>query len=140
MQNIANRQEAEIKLKQIFGLDHFYDEQWNAIEKDYKRIYSRSWLMANHFLASQYKFKNPEVIWQAEFSDPLIYDLSNKPKSYKWKGRDRSSFLLYLAFNYSWGPAATRALPSSLPVYLVKFLMKRADRSFAFSSQIAGSA
>ena len=41
---------------------------------------------------------------------------------------------------YSWGPAATRALPSSLPVYLVKFLMKRADRSFAFSSQIAGSA
>ena len=42
--------------------------------------------------------------------------------------------------NYSWGPAATRALPSSLPVYLVKFLMKRADRSFAFSSQIAGSA
>ena len=33
MQNIANRQEAEIKLKQIFGLDHFYDEQWNAIER-----------------------------------------------------------------------------------------------------------
>ena len=43
-------------------------------------------------------------------------------------------------FNYSWGPAATRALPSSLPVYLVKFLMKRADRSFAFSSQTEGSA
>ena len=42
--------------------------------------------------------------------------------------------------NYSWGPAATRALPSSLPVYLVKFLMKRADRSLAFSSQTAGSA
>ncbi len=40
---------------------------------------------------------------------------------------------------YSWGPAATRALPSSLPVYLAKFLMKRADRSLAFSSQIAGS-
>ena len=33
MQKIANRQEAEIKLKQIFGLDHFYDEQWNAIER-----------------------------------------------------------------------------------------------------------
>ena len=42
--------------------------------------------------------------------------------------------------NYSWGPAATRALPSSLPVYLVKFLMKRADRSFAFSSQTEASA
>ena len=42
--------------------------------------------------------------------------------------------------NHSWGPAATRALPASLPVYLTKFLTKRADRSLAFSSQIAGSA
>ena len=28
-----NRAEAEIKLKNIFGLEHFYDEQWNAIER-----------------------------------------------------------------------------------------------------------
>ena len=28
-----NRFEAEIKLKQIFGIDHFYDEQWAAISK-----------------------------------------------------------------------------------------------------------
>ena len=41
---------------------------------------------------------------------------------------------------YSWGPAATRALPSSLPVYLVKFFWKRAARSFAFSSQTEASA
>lgn len=27
------RQEAEIKLKKIFGLNHFYDEQWKAIER-----------------------------------------------------------------------------------------------------------
>lgn len=27
------RQEAEIRLKRIFGLDHFYDEQWRAIER-----------------------------------------------------------------------------------------------------------
>ena len=33
------------------------------------------------------------------------------------------------AVNYSLGPASTRALPSSLPVYLLKFLMKRAARS-----------
>ena len=43
-------------------------------------------------------------------------------------------------WDYSWGPAATRALPSSLPVYLAKFLMKRADRSLAFSSQTEASA
>ena len=47
----------------------------NAIEKDYKRIYSRSWLMANHFLACEYKFINPDTTWKAEFSDPLIFDL-----------------------------------------------------------------
>lgn len=28
-----NRQTAEIKLQKIFGLDHFYDEQWRAIER-----------------------------------------------------------------------------------------------------------
>lgn len=27
------RAEAEAKLKQVFGLEHFYDEQWNTIEK-----------------------------------------------------------------------------------------------------------
>lgn len=32
-QNIMTRQEAEAKLKRIFGLDHFYDEQWRAIER-----------------------------------------------------------------------------------------------------------
>lgn len=28
-----NRQEAEIRLKRIFGLDYFYDEQWTSIER-----------------------------------------------------------------------------------------------------------
>lgn len=54
-----------------------------AIKKDYKRIYSRSWLMSNHFLAFEYKLNHPNTFWSAEFSDPLIYDLSNKPKKYK---------------------------------------------------------
>ena len=38
------------------------------------------------------------------------------------------------------GPAATRALPASLVVYLAKFLMKREARSRAFSSHSLGSA
>ena len=33
MQNKLSRHEAEIKLKRIFGLDYFYDEQWRAIER-----------------------------------------------------------------------------------------------------------
>lgn len=28
-----NRQEAEIKLKQIFGFDHFFDDQWKTIDR-----------------------------------------------------------------------------------------------------------
>lgn len=55
----------------------------SALKNDYAKIYSRSWLMSNHFLALEYKFLHKDVFWQAEFSDPLIYDLSNKPKRYK---------------------------------------------------------
>lgn len=33
MQISMTRSEAEIKLKRIFGLDHFYDEQWRSIER-----------------------------------------------------------------------------------------------------------
>lgn len=31
--NIMDRITAEIRLKRIFGIDHFYDEQWNAISR-----------------------------------------------------------------------------------------------------------
>ena len=48
--------------------------------------------------------------------------------------------ILSLLWNYSWGPAATRALPASLVVYLAKFLMKRAAKSLAFSSHSAAVA
>ena len=33
MKNTITRQDAEIRLKKVFGLDHFYDEQWKAIER-----------------------------------------------------------------------------------------------------------
>ena len=33
MQYIITRQEAELRLKRAFGFDHFYDEQWRAIER-----------------------------------------------------------------------------------------------------------
>ena len=49
-------------------------------------------------------------------------------------------FVLLLPNPYSWGPAATRALPASLSSYLTKFLMKRLARSLAFSSHCAASA
>lgn len=61
----------------------FIEKGLKEIKRDYKRIYSRSWLMANHFLACEYKFTHPDVKWTAEFSDPLIFDLNNNPKTYK---------------------------------------------------------
>ena len=61
----------------------FIKQGLNSITHDYKKIYSRSWLMANHFLAAEYKFKNTDCFWTAEFSDPLIYDITNKIKNYK---------------------------------------------------------
>lgn len=33
MQNFITRKDAEIQLKKVFGLEHFYDEQWKAIER-----------------------------------------------------------------------------------------------------------
>lgn len=61
----------------------FVKKGMKAIEGDYGKIYSRSWLMANHFLAFEYKCAHPDAFWIGEFSDPLIYDLSNNPKTYK---------------------------------------------------------
>ena len=67
------------------------------------------------------------------FSDGhILFTIS--PGTYKKPPAEAGGLLSFYVklinnLNYSWGPAATRALPSSLPVYLVKFLMKRADRS-----------
>ena len=57
-----------------------------AIEnkKEYKKIFSSSFLMANHYLAWEYKFRHPDVYWKAEFSDPIMRSLyTGKPKKDK---------------------------------------------------------
>jgi len=59
------------------GIKEFVENSLKEIDKNYKSITSRSWLMSNHFLALAYKLKNPEVHWSAEFSDPLLHDIKN---------------------------------------------------------------
>lgn len=60
----------------------FIDEGLKEIGNNhYEKIYSMSWLMANHFLACEYKIAHPDVFWSAEFSDPLIFDTNNNIKS-----------------------------------------------------------
>ena len=51
-----------------------------------------------------------------------------------------STFNVQPSTYYSFGPAATSALPASLPSYFLKFLMKRAARSSAFLFHSAASA
>lgn len=55
----------------------------DLIKRDYAKIYSRSWIANNHFIALEYKFSNPDVFWTAEFSDPLILNISNKVRNNK---------------------------------------------------------
>ena len=82
---INNRYSVDVKFNYdwtVFIFDYM-EKGLNAIGNDYEKIYSRSWLMANHFLASEYKFTHPDVFWTAEFSDPLMYTLNNRVKTFK---------------------------------------------------------
>lgn len=60
----------------------FVDKSMHELDKrpSYKKISTRVWKIANSFLALEYKFRHPEVYWQAEFSDPIIYDIYNKKR------------------------------------------------------------
>ena len=64
-------------------ISKFINNSIDLIPKSYEKVYSRSWFSANHFLAFEYKTQNPNVFWTAEFSDPLIFDLTNNVKKYK---------------------------------------------------------
>ncbi len=60
----------------------FVDKSMHELDKrpSYKKISTRVWKIANNFLALEYKFRHPDVYWQAEFSDPIIYDIYNKKR------------------------------------------------------------
>lgn len=62
------------------GVNYFRTEgmkKLDELNKDYKTIVSRTWTLESHFLALDYKLKHPEVVWIAEFSDPLRLDINN---------------------------------------------------------------
>lgn len=62
---------------------HSIKSSMNILKNDYKKIHSRSWVMQNHFIALEYKLLNPNVFWTAEFSDPVILNISNKVRTNK---------------------------------------------------------
>ena len=59
-------------------------------------IYSRSMWAGSHVAAAIYKKKHPEVIWYAEFSDPVYMDTTDNPrpvsKVYKRKQKALNTF------------------------------------------------
>ena len=61
---------------------NFVNEGMKLI-KEYGEIYSRANFVHSHFLALEYKIKNPKTYWKAEFSDPLIYTFGNRHLSGK---------------------------------------------------------
>lgn len=60
----------------------FVDKSMQELDKRpvYNKISSIVWKIANSFLALEYKFRHPDVYWQAEFTDPIIYDIYNKKR------------------------------------------------------------
>ena len=74
----------------------FIDKAMDIIDNEYESVVSRSWEMSNHFLALEYKFKNPDTYWKAEFSDPLLHDIDNKINTKKKHEIDDEEFFSHV--------------------------------------------
>ena len=70
----------------------------------------------------------------------FYFDVGQKMPIRASDQQQTSKMLVAFGPNYNLGPAATRALPASLPSYFLKFLMKRAAKSSAFLFHSAASA
>ena len=66
---------------------NFSNEGMKVLGK-YDKIYSRANFVHSHFLALEYKLKNPDTYWRAEFSDPLIYTFEGRHLSPKLTDED----------------------------------------------------
>ncbi len=61
--------------------------------RQYREIYSRSWYMSNHYLALEYKFMHPDVVWTAEFSDPILRNMQGNIKDYRSAQLDNQEYI-----------------------------------------------
>ncbi len=52
--------------------------RWEAEQGPYAALYSRAQFAASHFLAAEVKLTRPEIVWEAEFSDPLSHDVTGR--------------------------------------------------------------
>jgi glycosyltransferase involved in cell wall biosynthesis len=45
---------------------------------EYRSVYSRAMWPASHFAAAVYKIRHPDTCWIAEFSDPMLHDITGE--------------------------------------------------------------
>lgn len=55
-------------------------EIYNLYKDKYSKLYSRAMFPASHFLAYEIKNNNKSIYWRAEFSDPLLTDVSSNER------------------------------------------------------------
>lgn len=48
--------------------------------REYARIYSRAMWPGSHFAAAKFKAEHPDVVWVAEFSDPVLIDIHGETR------------------------------------------------------------
>lgn len=69
--------------KCVFKFIRKAKQELKTMDKKYSTITSIVWPIVNHFLALEYKFMHPDVFWNAEFSDPILYDTNNEKRERK---------------------------------------------------------
>jgi glycosyltransferase involved in cell wall biosynthesis len=59
------------------AIKSFVDTAFGQVnfKKNYQSVYSRVMWPGSHFLAYKVKKKKPDLIWKAEYSDPILYDI-----------------------------------------------------------------
>ena len=93
---INERMEVSVTSKRdsIDCIFNFIEEGMKLIgSKSYRELYSRSWYMSNHYLALEYKFSHPDVVWTAEFSDPVLRNMQGNIKNYKSAVLDNPEYI-----------------------------------------------
>ncbi|MGV2874585.1 hypothetical protein ROU88_01750 [Macrococcus capreoli] len=55
-------------------------EVYDIYKDKYTKLYSRAMFPASHFLAYEIKIQNKSIYWRAEFSDPLLTDVSSNKR------------------------------------------------------------
>lgn len=83
---MITRSQAEAKLKQVFGLEHFYDEQWNTIEKLLKG--ERMLLIERTGYGKSLCYQFPAILFEGVtiIFSPLIALMRDQVKSLNMKG------------------------------------------------------